>query len=74
MGYMVRKKVSTEETAPGSEERVVKVHEEAGCVDDYLHTPGGVEFPRGGRRVFSSPEEAAEDDRQHDDAGGAQQT
>jgi hypothetical protein len=71
MGYMMRKKLTHGRTAQSPDGRVVKVHEAAGCEENYLHTPGGVELERDGQTVFATPEEAAEDDLQGDDAGGA---
>lgn len=62
MGYVVRKNTVFGETPPRSESRAVKVHEGAGCEDEYLHTPGGVEFARDGHTVFDSREELPEDE------------
>ena len=62
MGYVMRKRTLSGETPPQSESSAVKVHEGAGCEDEYLHTPGGVELERDGRTVFDSREEASEDE------------
>ncbi|PYS81674.1 MAG: hypothetical protein DMF67_15945 [Acidobacteria bacterium] len=58
----MRKKSLSGATPPRPESSAVKVHEGAGCEDEYLHTPGGVEFERDGRTVFDSREEASEDE------------
>ena len=63
MGYIVRTKVIPGATAPRPETYVAQIHEGAGCEDEFLHTPGGVEFARDGHTVFASREEAAKDDR-----------
>ncbi|HST52143.1 MAG TPA: hypothetical protein VLJ61_09045 [Pyrinomonadaceae bacterium] len=70
----MRKKTAAGETAKRPDIRVVEVHEDAGCEDDYLHTRGGVEFARGGQAVFASPEEAAEDERRRCEVGSLGRT
>lgn len=74
MGYIARDKKIAGDKPSGS--GATQTHEGAGCEDDYLHTPGGVELRRGGRTVFATREEAEGDSllREKDEAsrGGEQ--